>query len=205
MFKSLCVVAGMAVILSGCSGTSHTLAAKASSDSSSMTASPSVKPSVKTKPVVPVDQIPPGDPDSWIPAGVSPNAPFQAPGDLLPMFTRAMFENQAAGAQAMANYYLRAQNWALALGLDSTPFAIVCDWNQCKAGAANFTRERAAGQRVYGGRRIFAGSTLRAAPSSIDADFIVQFRVKMGAGKRVDSLGKTLATGLLEAMSSMCT
>jgi len=111
------------------------------------------------------------------------------------MFTRAMFENQAAGAQAMANYYLRAQNWALALGLDSTPFAIVCDWNQCKAGAANFTRERAAGQRVYGGRRIFAGSTLRAAPSSIDADFIVQFRVKMGAGKRVDSLGKTLATG----------
>jgi len=192
MFKSLSVVACLVVILSGCTGTSHTLTAKASSDSSSATVSSSVKPSAKAKPIVPVDQIPPGDPDSWIPAGVSTKAPFRESTDVIPTFRRVMFRDELSGARAMAVYYLEALNWSAAMGEDPTPFAIVCDADRCLKNKQVMDKSRSLSRHLVGSRQHYGASSVSAAPSGTKADFIVQIHLKIDAGKFVESTGKVI-------------
>ena len=194
MLKPSCVVAfGVlaVVILSGCSGTSHPVAPKTlnetTSSSASAVARPSPSPSPSTK-VVPVDQIPPGNPESWVPAGVPTKGPFQETGDEVPKFTRPMFEDTELGARRMADYYQQAENWAYALG-DPTPYLIVCDAKICARNASNARRERSLGRHLIRGRTSLVTGVTFPNLKSADADFIIQRTLSVAAGKVVDSSG----------------
>ncbi|MCW2492709.1 MAG: hypothetical protein JWN47_2073, partial [Frankiales bacterium] len=101
---------------------------------------------------VPVDQIPPGRPAKWVPAGVPTVAPYKEPGDVVPMFTLAMFKDNQLGALAAARYYLDARNWTIAT-MDPTPFLIICEAPKCKADAKFYGDAKAKNRRVIGSRQ----------------------------------------------------
>ena len=198
MFKPSCVVAfGVlaVVILSGCSGISHPVAPKTlnqtTSSSASAVARPSPSPSPSTN-VVPVDQIPPGNPESWVPAGVPTKGPFQETGDEVPKFTRPMFEDTELGARRMADYYQQAENWAAALGEDPIPYLIVCDAKVCARNASKARQQRSLGRHLIRGRTSIVTGVTFPNPKSANADFIIQRTLSVAAGKFVESSGKVI-------------
>jgi hypothetical protein len=152
--------------------------------------SPSPSPSA-TSAVVPIDQIPPGNPATWVPAGVPTTAPYQERGDKVPLFTQAMFQDSQTGALAAARYYLDARNWALAM-VDPKPFSIVCDAPRCKADGPYFAKIKAAKQHFVGARQTPGAPKLVAAPASSRADWVVQVRLAVAAGRLLDPIGKTM-------------
>ena len=202
MFKASCVVAfGVlaVVILSGCSGTSHPVAPKplheTSNSSAPVVASPSPSPSLK---VVPVDEVPPGDPESWVPAGVPTKGPFQERGDEVPKFTRAMFMDTEVGAYAMADYYTKARNWSHALGEDSTPYLIICEADKCARDKAVAAQNRSMHRHVIGGRRhLVSSSTLD--PAGKNADLVIQMHLKVDASNFVEESGKVVKHGSVQS------
>jgi hypothetical protein len=158
----------------------------------SPTATPSASPSASPSATnVPVNKIPPGNPASWVPSGVPTTAPYKEPGDVVPMFTQAMFKNTTAGALDAAKYYLEAGNWAYALS-DATPFTLICDMDQCKRDAVGFAADRRVGNHVVGERSISGPPRLLPAPPASHADWVVQTEVTHAAGGIVDSKGKRL-------------
>jgi hypothetical protein len=142
---------------------------------------------------VPIDKIPPGSPESWVPAGVPTSAPFKEAGDKVPMFTLAMFSDKQVGALAAARYYLDARNWADAL-LDPKPFLIICDAAKCKNDAVALTRLKRAGQYVTGVREFPGAPSVVKGPSTSGADWVVQVKLSVTAGRLLDKQGTTLKT-----------
>jgi hypothetical protein len=162
-----------------------------SSTTSSMRTSTS--PAETSTAAVPIDQIPPGHPASWVPAGVPTTAPYREPGDTLPKFTLAMFVNNQAGALAAAHYYLEARRWAYAT-MSATPFLAICDSSGCKMDVPFYTDGRSTGRHVVGARRVASGVRIVAAPERIHAEWIIQVTVTIARGNLVDKQGKVLKT-----------
>jgi hypothetical protein len=144
---------------------------------------------------VPYDEIPPGSPVSWVPTGVPTNAPFKEPGDVVPMFNESMFTNTQSGALGMAGYYLQARNWASAT-MNPRPFTLICDADKCKHDAPFFTDPAKLGQHYVGGRESWGAPIVIPAQAGKNADWVVQLRVKISAGKTVDSKGAVIASDL---------
>jgi hypothetical protein len=162
--------------------------------SASPTSTPSTSTSTTASPTptaVPIDEIPPGDPATWVPAGVPTTAPYKELGDAVPMFTQAMFKDSQTGALASARYYFDARIWTLAT-LDPKPFLVICDATKCKADVSYFAKVKAAGQHFIGVRQRPGAPKLVAAPASSGADWVVQVNVSVGAGRLVDAAGKTV-------------
>jgi hypothetical protein len=155
------------------------------------TSTTSTSPSSPTPTMVPIDQIPPGNPPTWVPAGVPTTAPYQERGDKVPLFTQAMFQDTHTGALAAARYYLDARNWALAM-VDPRPFSIVCDAPRCKADGPYFAKIKAAKRHFVGARQTPGAPKLVAAPANSGADWVVQVRLAVAAGQLLDPTGKTM-------------
>ncbi|MEP6851355.1 MAG: hypothetical protein ABJA87_01620, partial [bacterium] len=103
----LAAVSAATLLLTGCTSGSSDPKPTSVATTTSAASSPSSRSPTPTPPAtkVPVDQIPPGNPASWVPAGVPTAAKYKEPGDVVPMFTRAMFQRTDTGALAMAGYY----------------------------------------------------------------------------------------------------
>jgi len=207
MFKPSCVVAfGVlaVVILSGCSGTSHPVAPKTlnqtTSSSASTVARPSPSPSPSTN-VVPVDQIPPGNPESWVPAGVPTKGPFQETGDEVPQFTRPMFSNERKGANAVALYYVDALNWSFALGEDPTPLLAVCDSDRCLQNSRVAAKNRALHRHLIGGRLHLTSVAILDRPPGTGADFVFKLGLSIAASTLVDSAGKVVTKSASKSLA----
>lgn len=140
---------------------------------------------------VPVDQIPPGRPAKWVPAGVPTVAPYKEPGDVVPMFTLAMFKDNQLGALAAARYYLDARNWTIAT-MDPTPFLIICDSAQCKDDGRFFAKARAKREHIVGGRQTAGAPSVVVAPKASGARWVLQFKVTLAKGRLVALDGSTV-------------
>ena len=92
----------------------------------SSTATPTTTAAPSSARTVPVDQIPPGRPTSWIPAGVPTTARYRQPGDVAPRFTLTMFTHNHTGALAVMKYYFDALNWDAATGATPSLYGLVC-------------------------------------------------------------------------------
>jgi hypothetical protein len=156
--------------------------------SSSAPTSPSPTPSRTS---VPVDQIPPGRPASWVPAGVPTTAKWREPGDVVPTFTPAMFKNDENGALAAAQAYLTGVNWALAT-LDPKSYLVICDAARCKSNARITEGYRSKNQHVKAARASFEAPTLFVAPKGNAAQWIVRVKLSIHAGSLVSADGKTV-------------
>lgn len=138
---------------------------------------------------VPVDQIPPGNPASWVPAGVPTTAQWQEPGDTVPTFNTAIFTHNRTGALAAGIYYIAAKNWALAT-LDSQPFVLICDAAVCQRSAQLFATYRARGRHVVGARQTGTNWSARAASPGSGAEWVVEVRLQVHSGRLVDESGR---------------
>ncbi len=198
--RALGALAALSLTLVGCGGGSSnpdptpsgsTSGASTTASTSAPTSAP--RSSSPTATQVPVDQIPPGNPKSWVPAGVPTVAKYKEPGDVVPMFTQAMFKRTDTGALAMAGYYLQARDWALATS-SSIPYMIICDADACVRSAEFIKSKARIGQHVEGQRYAPGPPTVLRAPSTLTppADFIVQLRLTTKAGRLVDAKGKVL-------------
>jgi hypothetical protein len=149
---------------------------------SSSAASPSPSPTE-----VPIDQVPPGRPASWVPKGVPTTAPYAEPGDVVPKFTLPMFTDEIAGAQAAALYYVHARNWAQATE-NATPFLAVCDAKKCKDDVPHYGNKP--GEHSIGGRVTMTGLQIAAQPSGGLGDYVARVKVTITAGMRVNANDK---------------
>ena len=154
---------------------------------SATSAAPSATPTPGT---VPVDQVPPGRPASWIPAGVTTTAPWQEPGDIVPRFTLAMFEQPLAGAVSAASYFVTARNWALAT-LDPAAYLVLCDAPNCRTNAQLLIANRNRGEHWVGGRGALRTWVFRPSNVSRGSVQIVRALVDLQAGHMVDASGHT--------------
>jgi hypothetical protein len=190
--RGLLVLAGLTMVIAvvGCTRSHPKPNFSTVSPTPSATASPSAS---ATPTAVPVDQIPPGNPASWVPTGVPTTAPFKEPGDVLPTFTPVMFTKTQEGALAMAKYYLDARNWALATN-NPASFMIICDAEKCKHDAPFFTKYANARQHAVGDRGTPGPPTAFKAPSGSRAEVVVQTTVRHAAGRVVDSKGTVVHT-----------
>ena len=151
-------------------------------------AAPSATPTPGT---VPVDQVPPGRPASWIPAGVTTNAPWQEPGDFVPRFTPVMFDNTPAGAFAMARYHVVALNW-MAATLDPTAFLLGCESAHCKESAEMIRGYLMMRQHISGARDGAMDMNLLVPGKGSGAQWVVRTHMVIAAGALVDSSGAVL-------------
>lgn len=165
------------------SGPASTLSAASTSSTTTATASATPTPGT-----VPLDQIPPGRPARWIPAGMPTVAPWKEPGDVLPMFTLTMFEHTSDGAYAAARYYVTAKNWALA-ALDPTPFLLICEAAPCRASADMVRGYAAKGQHVQGGREVGLDRNVLPASGDSGSEWVVRIHLLIKAGALVDRSG----------------
>ncbi|MDQ1718411.1 MAG: hypothetical protein QOE89_2364 [Pseudonocardiales bacterium] len=147
---------------------------------------------------VPVDQIPPGRPAKWVPAGVPTVAPYKEPGDVVPMFTLAMFKNNQLGALAAALFYRTARNWAYAT-MEPSSFLTICDAPKCKSDAKFFNDAMAKDQYVVGARQTQGSASVVIAPKSSDAEWVIQSKVTLADGRLVTTSGSTIRTQRSEA------
>ncbi len=191
--RALWTLGALVLVIAGCTSSTDPGPTPSSSTipaTSSASTSPSSSPSASAT-RVPVDQIPPGNPKTWVPAGVPTVAKYKEPGDVVPMFTQAMFKRTDLGALAMAAYYLQARNWALAID-DARPFSIICRADACTRAKKFIDDKRRLGQYVSGQRLQPSAPTVFKAPSGKDADFVVQLKVTVRAGSLVAATGKTV-------------
>jgi hypothetical protein len=177
-------VAAVVALASACTGKPDPTPPVTSTSSSA--ASPSPSPTE-----VPIDQVPPGRPGSWVPKGVPTTAPYAEPGDVVPKFTLPMFTDEIAGAQAAALYYVHARNWEYAVG-DAAPFLAICDAKKCADDTADIAAHKRAGQHVVGGRVTLSALQIAAQPSGGVGDYVARVKVSIAAGRRVDAAGKIL-------------
>jgi hypothetical protein len=188
--RGFLVFAGLTVSLTAvaCSGKGdppvNTSSVAASSPASSTAASASPT-------VVPIDQIPPGNPAEWVPAGVPTTAKYQRPGDVVPKFTQDMFKHTQGGALDAARYYFDARNWSQILP-SGAPILAICDSDRCKSNAKVLDDLRSSGQRLEGKPESAAAPQVVAAPSSSGAEWVVQSRVSIPAGNIVDSRNRVV-------------
>jgi hypothetical protein len=150
-----------------------------------------VSPTPTPSKTVPVDQIPPGNPTSWVPAGVPTTAKYREPGDVVPRFTPAMFKNTYSGALAVMAYYFDAVNWDAATGYTPRVFTILCPV-ACAQDARNSMSRLRRREHLSGGRLVALNPTVEPAPAHHDADWFGEFNVTVGAGKLIDEKGKQL-------------
>ena len=140
-----------------------------------------------------MDQIPPGHPTSWVPAGVPTTARYKEPGDVVPRFTLDMFKNGYSGALAVMTYYFDAVNWDAATGATPSIFSSFCP-SACDQETQS-SRERSNNGEHYSGGRYLPGSpTLVRPPASHHATWAGQFDVTVGAGRLVSATGRTVKT-----------
>jgi hypothetical protein len=142
-------------------------------------------------PVVPVDQIPPGNPERWVPAGVPTTAPYKEAGDVAPMFTRDMFVNSQAGALATARYYLDARNWAYAT-MNAQPFLVVCTSPGCRIDSKFYSESSAKDLHLVGGRRRTASVASRAKDPSAAEALTIRAHVKVDRGSLVNASNRVI-------------
>ncbi|UQX87610.1 DUF6318 family protein [Jatrophihabitans telluris] len=135
-----------------------------------------------------MDQIPPGRPAEWVPAGVSTTAPFRETGDVLPRFNLAMFTNDQAGAVAASKYYLSASNWSLASNSASATEAI-CDDATCRSNAEVLRSHQKRGYHFEGGRQQMLSSAVFKSDDAPRAEWIVQIGLKFAATVTVNAQG----------------
>lgn len=150
-------------------------------------------PATSARPV-PVDQIPPGNPARWVPAGVPTTAKYREPGDVVPMFTQAMFKKNSEGALAAARYYIDAENWSIAVN-DYTPVSIICDAKRCKLIAQFVADLKAKNQHLTKSRTSTGPPIVVRAPKSSDAQWVVQLKLTVAPGTVVsDRDGSAITT-----------
>jgi hypothetical protein len=191
--RGMSIVVGF-VLLAGVAGCTKDPKPNYSSATPTGTVTTSSSPSpTPSSTAVPYDQIPPGNPVSWVPSGVPTNAPFKEPGDVVPMFNQSMFTDTQSGALGMAGYYLQARNWASAT-MNPRPFTLICDADKCKHDAPFFTDPAKLGQHYVGGRESWGAPIVIPAPAGKNADWVVQLRVKISAEKLVDAKGKVISS-----------
>jgi hypothetical protein len=185
--RGFLVFAGLTVSLTAvaCSGKGdpppNTSSVVASSPASSTAA-------ITSPTVVPIDQIPPGNPAEWVPAGVPTTAKYQRPGDVVPKFTQDMFKHTQGGALDAARYYIDADNWSQILP-GGSPITAICDSTQCKSNAKVLDDLKAAGQHLEGAPEVAGPPHVIAAPPSSRAEWLVQINIDVPAGDLVRADG----------------
>lgn len=204
---ALGAVALVAVALTACTGGTNpsrmtAAPSTATTPSASSTATPTTPTAVRPTtlprrstpaPPVPVDQIPPGRPTSWIPAGVPTTARYRQPGDVAPRFTLDMFTHNHTGALAVMKYYFDALNWDAATGATPSLYGLVCP-SACYQEIHNSKQLATRHEHVAGGR-ITTGQVVTGTPAkSHKADWAGQFKMTVTAGKLLHVDGSTAAT-----------
>jgi hypothetical protein len=144
---------------------------------------------VSAKGTVPVDQIPPGHPSRWVPAGMPTTAKYKEPGDFLPMFTPALLKNDAYAPGGMVGFVVSTLNWSEAAGAFPEVLAVVCQSELCHSTAAVLRAQAAAGQHVVGARVSILSTTTRRAAAGSAASWIVRAHLQTDAGKVVNRSG----------------
>jgi hypothetical protein len=169
------MLVGILVVVAGCTGGDpKPNFSPATTGAASASQGASTSPGASASPTsVPVDEIPPGNPEEWVPAGVPTTAKYKEPGDVVPKFTLDMFSNTRYGAVATANYYLDARNWAYA-SISAAPFLVICDAAQCKSDAKFYSDAKRKHQHVVGCRSTPSQPHILKAPASSGATWIVQ-------------------------------
>jgi hypothetical protein len=169
------MLVGILVVASGCTGSDpKPNFSPASTGAASASQGASTSPGASASPTpVPVDEIPPGNPEEWVPAGVPTTAKYKEPGDVVPKFTLDMFSKTRFGAVAAAAYYFDARRWAIAT-INAAPFLIICDAAQCKSDAKFYSDARRKHRHVVGCRSTQSQPHILKAPASSGATWIVQ-------------------------------
>ncbi len=186
-----------ALALAACTGggggtkstTSATVPPPATTSAAPTTPPPTTPKPTPAKTTVPVDQIPPGNPTSWVPAGVPTTAKYKEPGDVVPRFTRTMFSQNEEGALALMNYYYIAMNWDSATGYAPTAYTIICP-SACSQEANNSARLRSRHQHISGARFLVRPPVLVRAGSKAKSGWSGQFAVTVTAGAVRNSANK---------------
>ena len=191
---SACTGSGSAKQTSSPAGPSTTAVTVPSTTAAPSTTSAFATTTPRTVPptAVPVDQIPPGHPRSWVPAGVPTSAKYKEPGDTVPKFSPLMFRRTASGVTAMFYYYVAAVNWAHAI-VDPYPYTIVCTADACKRDVKSFADQRKAGTHWAGGRVSTDGyPTVSSNPNHLGSQWVVRNRIRVPTAKLVDRAGHVI-------------
>lgn len=146
-----------------------------------------------TRTAVPIDEVPPGNPSTWVPSGVPTTAPYTRAGDVVPKFTLEMFRHTQGGALDAARYYIDAENWSQTLQ-DYAAVTAICDASDCTRNAGIAHQQRTKGLHLVGGLNTPSAPKITAAPTSSKAEWIVQVRLSEAAGKLIDATGKTASS-----------
>lgn len=202
------ILALVPLVISGCtggSGTKGTLSSSAVgpistatqiSTSSTPTTTRATRSSAATsKGSVPVDQIPPGHPTHWVPAGMPTAAKYKEPGDVLPMFTPGFFEKDPSAPGGVVVFVLQALNWAAATGQFSVALSAVCGSQICSSSAAVLKTAVSAHEHISGAR-LEPGNVVktRVAPIGSKELYVVRMHLTTSAGRIVAASGGTVRT-----------
>ena len=174
------------------SSATSTAVASTTTDAPTTSATPSsILPSAQG--TVPIDQIPPGHPLQWVPAGVPTKAKYKELGDVVPKFNRIMFENSAAGAISTVQYFLQALNWDSAVPHTTRAYEIVCTTSVCEQFAEESHRESRLGLHVSGYRiRATSAFNITPAPVGSHANWVVQVELTTAPGSQISASGRVV-------------
>ena len=175
------------------SSATSTAVASTTTDAPTTSATPSsIPPSAQG--TVPIDQIPPGHPSHWIPAGMPTTAKYKEPGDFLPMFTPALFRNDPYASGAMVGFVVSTLNWSEATGNFPQALAAVCQSELCNSAASVLRAQLLSKQHVVGARIQILSTAARLAPVGSAANWIIRTHLSTGVGKVVNQSGQTIST-----------
>ena len=184
---------------SSASPTSATTKIPASSSATTTTAVKSALPS--SNGTVPVDQIPPGHPTHWVPAGMPTTAKYKEPGDFFPMFTPALLKNDPYAPSGMVGFVVSTLNWSEATGIFPQILSTVCQSELCDSAATVLRKQAANGQHVVGARvRILSTATRRGLGGS-GVSWIVRAHLRTADGKVVNRSGSTVRTIVTDSLA----
>lgn len=120
-------------------------------------------------------------------------APWKGPGDVLPVFTLAMFEHTPQGAMATAKSYADARNWAVAT-LNPTPILLLCQSDSCKQSGEMISRYAAKRQHIVGARQVLLDRTLLRARDGSGAEWVVRAHLLITKGAVINPSGSIAQT-----------
>ena len=168
-----------------------TIETPASSPTATASATKSAAPS--SNGTVPVDEIPPGHPTHWVPAGMPTTAKYKEPGDVVPMFTPGLFDKDPSAPGGVVVFVLQALNWAAATGKYPAALSLVCGSQLCSSSAAVLTGAVMAHEHVSGAR-LGSGNVIktRVAPAGSRELYVVRLHLTTSPGRIIAASGVTV-------------
>ena len=146
------------------------------------------------KKTVPVDQIPPGNPASWVPAGVPTTAKYKEPGDVVPKIHPSHVQEHLQRRSRRDGLLLRSRQ----LGRRNRRHTI-----NLQAFLSNGLRPRgeiltatdcSPAQHYQGGRYISGSPTIIPHPKGHGATWAGQFHVTVARGKLLGTKGQIVSS-----------